>query len=92
MQSIRPVLRKFDLLWLDNPSGPRPPSKGSSITLRHTPLGRTPLHEGSARRRDLKLTTQNTHTKQDIHPPGGIPTHNLRKRTAVDQRLSQRGH
>jgi hypothetical protein len=28
------------------------------ITLRHTAVGRTPLDEGSARRRDLYLTTQ----------------------------------
>ena len=30
------------------------------ITFRHTTIGRTPLDEGSARRRDLYLTTHNT--------------------------------
>jgi len=40
------------------PIGPGPPNfRGFSITLRHTTLGRTPLDEWSARRRDLCLTT-----------------------------------
>jgi hypothetical protein len=34
--------------------------RGFTITLRHTTLGRTPLDEGPARRRDLYLTTHNT--------------------------------
>jgi hypothetical protein len=34
------------------------------MTLRHTTLGRTPLEEWSARRRDLCLTTHNTHKRQ----------------------------
>jgi hypothetical protein len=33
------------------------------ITLRHTTLGMTPLDELSARRRDLYLTTNNTHER-----------------------------
>jgi hypothetical protein len=46
--------------------------RGFTIThLRHTTLGRTPLDEGPARRRDLYLTTHNTH-KRDIHSPGWI--------------------
>jgi hypothetical protein len=32
--------------------------------LRHTTVGRTPLDEGPARRRDLYLTTHNTHKRQ----------------------------
>jgi hypothetical protein len=48
------------------PWGPRPPHyRGFTITLRHTTLGRTPLDEWSARRRDLYLTTHNT---TDRHP------------------------
>jgi hypothetical protein len=35
----------------------------------HTTVGRTPLEEGSAHRRGLYLTTQNTHKRQDIHAP-----------------------
>jgi hypothetical protein len=38
---------------------------------RHTTLGRTALDEWSARRRDLYLTTHNTHNT-NIHASGGI--------------------
>ena len=44
----------------DSPRGPRTPLWGFSITFGHTTLGRTPLDEWSARRRDLYLTTHNT--------------------------------
>jgi len=44
----------------------------------HTTVGRTPLDEGSARRRDLYLTTHNIHNRQKSMPPAGskpvIPT------------------
>jgi hypothetical protein len=47
-------------------NAPRPPHyRGFTMTLWHTTLGRTPLDEWSARRRDLYLTTHNTH---DRHP------------------------
>ena len=48
------------------PSGPGSPrSRGSYITLRHTTLGRTFLDGWwSSRRRDLYLTTYNTHNRQ----------------------------
>jgi hypothetical protein len=46
-------------------------------------LGRTPLAEWPARRRDLYLTTHNT----DIHAPGGIRTCNPSKQVAADPRL-----
>jgi len=39
------------------------------ITLRHTTLGRTPLDEWSARRRDLYLTAHNFHKRQTSMPP-----------------------
>jgi hypothetical protein len=47
-----------------------------TITLfRHTALGRTPLDEGPARRRDLYLTTHNTHNRQtSMLPVGFEPT------------------
>jgi hypothetical protein len=49
--------------------------RGFTITLfRHTTLGRTPLDEGSARRRDLYLTTHNNHNRQTIMTPAGIET------------------
>ena len=45
-------------------------------TQRSTTVGRTPLDEWSARRKDLYLTTHNTHNRQtDIHaPPVGFET------------------
>jgi hypothetical protein len=49
-------------------------------TQRRTTVGRTPLDEGSARRRDLYLTTHNT-------APGGIQT-----QAAAELRLRSRGH
>jgi hypothetical protein len=41
-------------------------------TERHTTVGRTPLDEGSALRRDLYLTTHNTHNRQTSIPPVGF--------------------
>jgi len=38
----------------------------------HTTLDRTPLDEGSDRRRDLYLTTHNTHNRQTSMPPAGF--------------------
>ena len=52
------------------PDGPGPPHyRGSKITLRHATVGRTPLDERSAHRRDLLLTTHNTHNGQRSLPP-----------------------
>jgi hypothetical protein len=52
---------------------PRPPSyRSCMITLRHTTLGRAPLDEWSARRRDLYLTTHNTHNRQTFMLPTGL--------------------
>jgi hypothetical protein len=43
--------------------------RGFTIThIRHTTLGRTPLDKGPARRRDLYLTTHNTHNRQTSMP------------------------
>jgi hypothetical protein len=41
-------------------------------TRRRTTVGRTPLDEWSARRRDLNLTTHNTHNRQTFMPPVGF--------------------
>jgi hypothetical protein len=44
-------------------------------TFRHTTVGRTPLDEWPARRRDFYLTTHNTHKRQtSMHPAGFEPT------------------
>ena len=41
-------------------------------TQRHTTFGRTPLEEWSARRRNLYLTTHNTHNRQTSMSPAGF--------------------
>ena len=41
-------------------------------TQRRTTVGRTPLHECSIRRRDLYLTTHNTHNRRTSMPPVGF--------------------
>ena len=41
-------------------------------TRRRTTVGRTPLDEWSARRRDLCLTTHDTHNRQISMPPAGF--------------------
>ena len=57
-----------------------------------TTVGRTPLDEWLARRRDLYLTTHNTHNRQHIYALGGIRTHDLSRRSATDLRLRLHGH
>ena len=75
------------------PSGVRPPlCWGFTITLRYTTVCKTPLDQWSARRRDLYLTTQNTHNRQTYIPTVGIRTRNPRKRVTADLRLRPRGH
>ena len=56
------------------PSGPELTDyRGFTITLiGHTTLGRTPLDEWSARRRDLSLTTHDAHTWQTSMLPAGF--------------------
>ena len=50
----------------------------------HTTVGRTPLDEGSARRRDLYLTTHDTHNRQISMPPVGFePTISAGERPAA---------
>ena len=50
-------------------------------TQRRTTIGRTPLDEWSARRRDLCLTTHNNHNRQTSMPPVGFePTISAGKR------------
>jgi len=55
------------------PSGPAPSHyRHFTITLRHDTLSRTLLDEWSARRKDLYLTTDNTHNRQTSVPPAGF--------------------
>jgi hypothetical protein len=64
------------------PSGPGPPH------YRRSTLGRTPLDEWSARRRDLYLTKHNAHKRQTYKPPAGfepaIPTSEWSQSLALD--------
>jgi hypothetical protein len=75
------------------PSGPGPRHyRGFTITLSHITLDRTPLDEWSARRRDLYLTTHNTHKTQTSMPPAGlepaVPTSERRQTHASDRAAS----
>jgi len=72
------------------PCGSGPPHyRGCTITLRHThTLGRTPLDEWSACRRDLYLTDNVRHPQgTDVHVFGGIRTHNPSKGAAQTQEI-----
>jgi hypothetical protein len=55
-------------------------------------LGRIPLEEGSARHREVYLTTHNTHKRQDIHAPRGIRTPDPSNPAVTDPRFRMRGH
>jgi hypothetical protein len=78
--------------WRDSP--PPPWAMASSFmrflhhTQRRTTIGRTPLDEWSARRRDLYLTTLTT----NIHDAGGIGTNVLSRRAAANFGIRPRGH
>ena len=53
-------------------------------TRRRRTVGRTPLDECSARRRDLYLTTHDTHNRQISMPPEGFePTISAGERQAA---------
>ena len=70
------LLGGFFLLWCCDPTWVMASSFLMFLdhTRRCTTVGRTPLDEWSARRRDLYLTTR--HSQQtSIHAPGGIRTH-----------------
>ena len=59
---------------------------------RCTAVGRTPLDEWSARRRDFYLTTHNTHNRQTSTPPAGfepaIPAGEQRQTHALDSAVT----
>jgi hypothetical protein len=78
------------------PSGSGPHYRGFTIILRHTTLGRTPLDEWSARRRDLYLTIHNTHNRQTSMPPVGfepiIPASEWPQTHALDCAATGIGH
>jgi hypothetical protein len=57
-----------------------------------TTVGRTPLDEGSARRRRPIPDYTNTVQETNIHAAGGIRTHDPSKRAAADLSLRPRGY
>jgi hypothetical protein len=70
--------------------------RGTTTTLRHTTVGRTPLDEWSARRRNLYLTTHNTHKTQISMPAAGfeppIPASEGPKTHALDRAATAIGN
>ena len=64
------------LFWHDSPQSAMASSFTRFLdhTQRRTTVGRTPLDEWSARRRDLYLTTHNTHNRQTSMPSVGFET------------------
>ena len=80
---LSPVKRLL-LYYVENSPPPPPPMAqqppvGQDILIIdasrshwHTTIGRTPLDEWSLRRRDLCLTTHNTHKKQTSMSPAGF--------------------
>jgi hypothetical protein len=92
--------------WIEEvPTSPPPPMvqqfpmgqdllimESSRSHLGHNTLGGTPLDEWSARRRDLYVTTHNTHKRQTSMTPEEIRTRNPTKPAAADPRLRQRDH
>jgi hypothetical protein len=81
------LFQQLLLFWRNSPTGARAASFVRYVDhTRHTTVGRTPLYEWSARRRDLYLTTLDTQHSQetDIHAPGGIRTCNPSQRAAAD--------
>ena len=69
----RQQIRYTFFLPSQQPLWARPPHyRGSVITERHTTLGRNPLDEWAARRRDLYLAKHNTYKRQISVPRAGF--------------------
>jgi len=68
------ITKLFFLLWHCDPTRVMASSflRFLDHTQRRTTVGRTPLDVWSARRRDLYLTTHNTHNRQISMPPVGF--------------------
>ena len=65
----------FLVIWHDSPHQWAMTSSVTSFldhTQRRTAIGRTPLDEWSAHRRDISLTTHTTHNRQTLMPPMGF--------------------
>ena len=68
------LLEEFFFLWRCDPTRVMASSFFMFLdhTQRRTTVGRTPLDEWSARRRDLYVTTHNTHNRETSMPPVGF--------------------
>jgi hypothetical protein len=65
----------------------------ASLSHSDTKIGWTPLGEGPARRRELYLSTHNTHTQEThLNAAGGNRTRNPGKPASADLRIRQRSH
>jgi len=85
--------KRFFFIWRDSAQWARAYlfTRFLDHTQRRNTVGRTPLEERSARRRDLYLTTHNTHNGDTSMAPCAIRTQNLRRRAAADLHLRPRG-
>ena len=87
----------FLLPWRKSINGPGSPHcRGFTITFRYTTLGMNPMDEESDRRRELYLTTHNTHKRQISMPPPGfepiIPASKRPQTHALDRAATGIGH
>ena len=75
--------------WSNSPTWARVATFVRFLDHNDTPVGRTPLDEGSARRRDLYLKTHNTDKRQTSMAPAGfepaIPAGDRPQTLAVDR-------
>jgi hypothetical protein len=88
------ITLKHVWFWSNSPQWARTSSFTRFLdhTQRRTTVGRTPVDEWSARRRDLYLTTHTLTTDRHPCPPSGIRTHNPSRRAAADPCLRPRGY
>jgi hypothetical protein len=78
MMAVKPKhVEAILFIWLYSPQWARASSFTRFLVhTRRTTVGRTPLDEWSARRRDLYLATHNTHNRQTPMPAAGFETAN----------------
>jgi hypothetical protein len=92
------VRKPLCLFWRNIPQWPRASSFTRFLdhTQRRTTVRRTPLDGWPVRRRDLYLTTHNTHNRQTSMPPVGLePTTSAGERPktyALDRATTNIGH
>ena len=84
----------FSFLWHCNPTRVMATSflRFLDHTQRRTTVGRTPLDERSARRRDPLSDNRQHWQETNIHAPGGIRTRSSSKQAAADTRIRPRRH